>query len=121
MRRNYRPAVTLLFSAQTEADVYCRGMMAWWAARHRRFKFIPTLTREQKPGVKHGRIPAILPDMFPDLSAHSVFIAGTPSFVEDCTTAVTALGAARQRIHTEAYFAQSIPEAIPADRLAART
>jgi CDP-4-dehydro-6-deoxyglucose reductase len=108
LRRNYRPAVTLMFSAQTEADIYCRGMMAWWAARHRRFKFVPTLTREQKPGLKHGRIPAILPGMFPDLSAHSVFIAGAPSFVDDCVAAVLALGAARERIHTEAYFGQSV-------------
>lgn len=121
LRRNYRPAVTLLFSAQTEADIYCQGMMAWWTARHRRFKFIPTLTREEKPGIKHGRIPNILPDMFPDLSAHSVFIAGTPGFVDDCMAAVTALGAKRNQIHTEAYFGQSLPQTVPADRLATGT
>jgi len=118
LRRNYRPPVALMFSAQTAADVYCQGLMAWWAARHRRFRFIPTLTREEREGFRSGRIPAILPAMYPDLSAHSVFVAGTPAFVDDCVAAVTTLGARRELIHTEGYFAHSGPAAIPAERLA---
>ncbi len=118
LRRSYRPPVALMFSAQTAADVYCQGLMAWWAARHRRFKFIPTLTRETRDGFKSGRIPSILPALYPDLSAHSVFVAGTPAFVDDCVAAATALGARRELIHTEGYFAHSGPAAIPAERLA---
>jgi len=118
LRRNYRPPVALVFSARTAADVYCRGLMAWWAARHRRFKFIPTLTREERDGFRSGRIPLVLPAMYPDLSAHSVFVAGTPAFVDDCVAAVRALGARDELIHTEGYFAHSGPAAIPSERLA---
>ncbi len=106
LRRNYRPPVTLIFSAQTEADVYCRGMMAWWTAKHRRFKFRPTLTREKKDGYLSGRIPSLLPELCPDLSKHSIFIAGTPAFVDDCVAAVKALGADPKLIHTEGFFAK---------------
>ncbi len=120
LRRNYRPPVTLLFSAQTEADVYCRGEMAWWKARHRRFRFVPTLTREEREGWLHGRIPTVLPGLFPDLSQHTIFVAGTPAFVDDCVAAVLALGATRDRIHTEGYHAQHAPELVPQERLMAR-
>lgn len=120
LRRNYRPPVTLLFSAQTAADVYCQGLMAWWKARHRRFRFLSTLTREERDGHLHGRIPAILPELFPDLTQHSVFIAGTPAFVEDCVAAVKQLGARAELIHTEGYFSQQAPEVVPKDRLMAR-
>ena len=113
LRRNYRPPVTLLFSARSEEDVYRQGLMAWWKARHRRFRFLSTLTREKRDGHLHGRIPAILPGLFPDLSQHQVFIAGTPEFTEDCVAASVALGARREAIHTEGYFAQHAPEIAP--------
>ena len=69
-------------------------------------------------GYLHGRIPALLPDLFPDLSAYSVFIAGKPDFVEDCVAAVRALGAPENRIHTEGYFAHMQPERPDAARIA---
>ena len=94
--------------------------MAWWRARNRRFRFLPTLTREEAEGHLHGRIPDILPDHFPDLSHHSVFIAGTPEFVEACVAAVKRLGARPELIHTEGYFSQQAPEEVPKDRLMAR-
>ncbi|NLH83443.1 MAG: 2Fe-2S iron-sulfur cluster binding domain-containing protein [Phyllobacteriaceae bacterium] len=120
LRRNYRPPVTLLFSGRHEEDVYCRGEMAWWKAKHRRFRFLATLTQEEKEGWLHGRIPAILPELFPDLSQHSVFVAGTPAFVEDCVAAAMALGARRELVHTEGYHAQTAPEVVPKERLLAR-
>jgi CDP-4-dehydro-6-deoxyglucose reductase len=113
LRRGYRQAVTLLVSARTRADLYDEGLMAWWQAKHRNFRYRATLTRETG-GELHGRIPAILPQLFADLSAFSVFIAGSPAFVEDCVRAVKALGAADARIHTERYVPQQPPE-VPAD------
>ncbi len=119
LRRNYRPPVTILFSAQTPDDIYCKGEMAWWKARHRRFRFLTTLTRSQAEGHMRGRIPTILPDLFPDLSQHSIFIAGAPEFVDDCVAAAKRLGARAELIHTEGYFAQRAPEATPKERLLA--
>lgn len=65
-----------------------------------------------------GRIPAILPEMFPDLSQHSVYAAGSPEFVDACITAAKALGAKESLIHTEGFFEQQAsPETPSADRL----
>jgi CDP-4-dehydro-6-deoxyglucose reductase len=121
LRRSYSEPVTLLFSGATQADVYDAGLMAWWEARHRNFRFRPTLTREQPADPKglHGRIPALLPTLFKDLSRHSIFVAGTPAFVEDCITAARALGAKPELVHTEGYFAQGLPETPPPAQLLA--
>jgi CDP-4-dehydro-6-deoxyglucose reductase len=121
LRRSYSEPVTLLFSAATRADLYDAGLMAWWEARHRNFRYRPTLTREQPtdPKVLHGRIPALLPTLFRDLSRHSVFVAGTPAFVDDCIAAARTLGADPKLIHTEGYFPQSPPLTPPESQLLA--
>jgi CDP-4-dehydro-6-deoxyglucose reductase len=113
LRRGYRQPVTLIVSARTRADLYDAGLMAWWQAKHRNFRYRATLTREPG-GELGGRIPAILPQLFADLAEHSIFIAGSPAFVEDCLRAVEALGAAPERIHCERYVPQQPPE-VPAD------
>ena len=118
LRRGFRQPVRLLFSARTLEDVYIQGTMAFLQAKNRRFKFVPTLTREKREGMLHGRIPDILPEQFNDLSGYSVFIAGTPEFVESCREAARKLGAKDALIHTEGYFQQQQPETPVASRLA---
>ena len=79
-------------------------------------RFIRTLTRESgEPPT--GRIPDILPEMFPDSSAYSVFIAGSPGFVDARADAARELGAKEHLLHTEDYHVQQDPHAPPAERL----
>jgi len=118
LRRGYRLPVTLLFSARERADLYEQGMLAYWRQKHRNFEYKYTLTREAHDGLC-GRIPAVLPSLFGDLSQHSLFIAGSPEFVEDCVKTAKALGARDELIHTEGYFTQQQPEYPSADRLTA--
>lgn len=119
LRRGFKQPVRLMFSARTADDVYMQGMMAYLQSKHRRFKFMPTLTRETRDGFLHGRIPDILPAQFPDLSGYSVFIAGSPAFVEDCKAAAKRLGAKDALLHTEGYFPQQQPVTPDSGRLAA--
>ena len=106
LRRGFRRPVTLLFSARTPADLYDDGLMKFWLAKHRNFNYRTTLTGEPGPDLC-GRIPQVLPRLFPDLSGHSVFVAGAPPFVDDCVHAVRALGAPPERIHTEVYYSRA--------------
>lgn len=119
LRRGYRQPVTLLFSGRTEEDLYDTGLMAWWQARHRNFRYLPTLTGAAPAGYQglRGRIPALLPTLFQDLSGHSVFAAGSPAFVDDCVAAAKALGAQDALIHTEGYFPQQQPVVPAQERL----
>lgn len=117
LRRGFNKPVHLMFSAQREEDIYCKGQLELWNVRHRRFKFLPTLTREEKAGMLYGRIPGILKDHYPDLSKHAIYIAGSPEFVDDCIAAAKALGAQDDMIHTEGFFDQALPETPAEDRL----
>ena len=106
LRRGFRESVTLVFSARQRGDLYDLGLLHYWEAKHPNFRIVPTLTREKVPGVRHGRIPDILPVLMPTLREHSVFIAGVPEFVEACADAVHVLGAEERRTHTEGFYEQ---------------
>jgi len=103
LRRGFAAPVTLIYSARTLDEVYCRGLMAYWQARYRNFRFLPTLTREHCDGVEHGRVPELLGRLFPDLSGYSVFVAGGTGFVDACVAAARRLGLAAERLHTEGF------------------
>jgi len=115
LRRGFSYPVTILFSARTRADVYDLGLMEYWQEKYRNFKYLYTLTREKGEALE-GRIPDILAKIVPDLSAHSVFIAGSPEFVEACVAKVKSLGAMPARIYSEGYFGQHKPEMLSGDR-----
>ncbi|MCZ2103322.1 MAG: 2Fe-2S iron-sulfur cluster-binding protein [Comamonadaceae bacterium] len=106
LRRGYAQPVTLMFSARSKDELYDVGLMRYWEARHPNFHYLPTTTREEAPGIAHGRIPAILAQHFPDLAGYSVFVAGTPGFVDDCVEAAKRLGATDALIHTEGFYEQ---------------
>jgi CDP-4-dehydro-6-deoxyglucose reductase, E3 len=108
LARGGRRELTLIFSARSEADVIDRERFERWEAQHERFRFIRTLTRGPGPP-PHGRIPALLAQLYGDLSDHDVFIAGAPRFVLACAAAADALGARRERVHTEAFFVEPQP------------
>lgn len=98
----------LIISARTEADVACKGRLLEWQTRLPRFHFLRTLTRAD--GVPPlGRIPNILPGLFPSLDGYSVFSAGGPGFVDACSESATRLGAVPERVHTEAFFSEPQP------------
>lgn len=119
LRRGYKEPVTLMFSGREPQDLYDSGLMAWWEAKHRGFRYLPTLTGPKPADWSglHGRIPALLPALFEDLATFSVFAAGSPAFVEACVAAAKALGAKPERIHTEGYYPQQPPVTPPAEQL----
>jgi CDP-4-dehydro-6-deoxyglucose reductase len=109
LRRGFKKPVTLVFSARTRDNVYSQGLMAWWRTKHRNFDYKITLTREQAEDYLAGRIDVALPTLFKDLSKHTIFAAGSPEFVQTCVETVLKLGARKELIHTEGFFAQQQP------------
>ena len=73
-----------------------------------RFRFIHTVTRDVGASPRE-RIPALLPQLYADLSGHDVFVAGAPRFVLACAAAADVLGARRERVYTEVFFAEPLP------------
>ncbi len=118
LRRGFPHPVTLVFSAPTEDAELLTGLTSWWEATHSNFKAITTFTREAPEGAAYtGRIPTILEGLFGDLASTSIFIAGSPAFVDDCKEAAHSLGAQADLVHSEGYVTQFIPEPPPKERL----
>ena len=107
LRRGYKQPVSLMFSARTKADLYDSGLMGYWQSMYRNFRYVPTLTRESAPGMKQGRVPDLLPELYPDLSNYSVFVAGSPEFTDACVAKAKELGAKPELIQSEGYVAQN--------------
>ncbi len=105
-----RSALTLVFSARSEADVIDANVWASSSRREPRFRFIRTLTGDGPGAPPRGRIPALLGELgLGDLVATDVFIAGNSGFVGGCVAAARALGAPRAQIYTEVFYGEPEP------------
>ena len=105
-RSGFKHPASILFSARTKEDLFGVGEMAYLKTKHRNFDFKYTLTREKVDGQLHGRIPDILPELHKDLSQTSIYIAGSPDFVDACVAKVKDLGAIEDLIHVEGFTSQ---------------
>lgn len=110
--RGFPHPVTLVFSARTESDDVAVGLMRWWEQIHPNFKLVLTHTRNEpdadSSGALKGRITERLAELCPDLAGTSVFIAGSPEFVDDCEAVAKSLGASDDLIYTEGHISQVV-------------
>jgi CDP-4-dehydro-6-deoxyglucose reductase len=120
LRRGFPHPVTLVFSARSAGDELAVGLLRWWQATHPNLRVVVTYTGDAPPkGATTGRVPELLASLAPDLSGTSVFIAGSPDFVDGCAAAARRLGVPEHLLHTEGFVSQQVPEAPPAERLLA--
>lgn len=113
LRRGFPHPVTLVVSTRTDEDEVAVGLMRWWERTHPNFTLIRVHTRDDPstPGVVHGRVTDRLEALVGSLAGTSVFIAGSPSFVEDCAAAARRLGAEDHLIHVEGHVSQALTAA----------
>jgi len=111
LRGGFRFPATVLFSAKNENDLFELGTFAYLEAKFRNFQFQYTLTGGAKPSRSsnafQGRIPQVLENNYKDLSPYSVYIAGSPEFVQDCKNQCLKLGANPQHLHVEGFHSTS--------------
>ena len=105
-RGGFKHPATILFSAKTKEDIIEFGYFNYLKNKFRNFDYKYTLTREENPSGLSGRIPSILGDLFPDLSKHSIYIAGSTEFVDACKEKSLELGAQTDLIYTEGFTPQ---------------
>jgi CDP-4-dehydro-6-deoxyglucose reductase len=108
LRGGFKYPATVLFSAKTKEDLVEFGHFSYLKTKFRNFDYKYTLTREESEGSLKGRIPEVLPSLYPDLSKHSIYIAGSEGFVEDCKKKVLELGAQEELIHVEGFVSQNV-------------
>ena len=62
-------------------------------------------------------MPPAAAGLFPDLSKHTIFAAGSPEFTACCVDTCKSLGAAEDMIYTEGFFTVQQPVVAAAERL----
>ena len=107
-RGGFRYPATIIYSSKTADEVFAKGHFKYLETKYRNFKFKTTTTQENNPNGYTGRIPDILSHDFPNLYDYSIYIAGSPDFVDDCKRKVLELNAQEEFIHTEGFFSQDI-------------
>lgn len=111
MRGGFRNPATIIFSAKNDSGLFEMGTFKFLETKFRNFRFKYTFTEDSevaKSNGLYGRIQALLPKLYPDLSAFDLYIAGSPAFVQDCKNKALELKASEDRIFTEAFFATKI-------------
>jgi len=102
MLRARPPAIEarLIYSARTYNDVIYRDELEALGD-----DLVLTLTREQRQGVRAGRVDAALlrEAGFPPAQDPRIFVCGPTPFVESVASALVALGQAPERIKTERF------------------
>jgi CDP-4-dehydro-6-deoxyglucose reductase len=112
LRRGFPHPVTLVVSSRSAEDDVAIGLMRWWEKVHPNFHLVVTHTRVNdgsEPDTHHQRIPDLLEPLFESLTNTSVFVAGSPEFVDDCVAKAKSLGATDDLIHTEGHNSQLTP------------
>jgi CDP-4-dehydro-6-deoxyglucose reductase len=107
LRAGYKYPAEILFSAKTKEDLFDVGLFRYLETKFQNFKFHTTFTDPAEAEGPKGRITQRLAELYPDLSKHSLYIAGSPDFVEDCSKEAIKLGANPSRIHTEGFFSNN--------------
>lgn len=81
--RSSRP-MTIYWGGRAPADLYLKPLAEAWAREHAHIRFIPVLSDEQKnedwPG-RTGLVHVAAMQDWPDLSAHQVYVCGSPAMV----------------------------------------
>ena len=103
LRGGFKQPATILFSARTKEDLIDMGHFKFLDTKFRNFSYKYTLTKDEDQEGLKGRIPEILASVYPDLSDYSVYIAGSPNFVDSCVAEVKKLGTPEEFINTESY------------------
>ncbi len=105
LRRDETTAQVLVFGCRTEADLLYREELEALAAKHPRFRYVPTLSRGSDAWT-HGRgyvqqhLPAILGALGP---AH-LYVCGLTKMIDDVRRVLKeTLGVDRRSVHTERY------------------
>lgn len=117
LRGGFRFPAEVLFSARTKEDLFDLGFFRFLESKFRNFKFQYTLTKEKNSQGFEGRIPEILKEHYKDLSSYSLYIAGSPEFVEDCKKQALQLNAKPDQIHVEGFYSQNKDEIPTFDKL----
>jgi CDP-4-dehydro-6-deoxyglucose reductase len=98
------PPVALYWGMRTESDLYLADEIRSWAEQLYEFRFVPVLSRAGAawPG-RRGHVQDAVTQDFTDLSAHSIYMCGSPLMIADAKRRFLALGASMDHLYSDGF------------------
>jgi len=107
--------MTLYWGGRTPADLYALPLAASWAAAHANFEFVPVLSEapdDQSWRGRRGLVHHAVMQDFADLSAHQVYVCGSPAMVNSARADFVG----QCRLPANEWFADSFDAAVDTGR-----
>ena len=102
--KNLDTKVMLVYSNKTESDIICKDDLLDFAKKIKGMELTLTLSREEKPGYRMGRIDdALVKEIIAKKPGAYFFICGPPVMVADTEQLLISNGIPKERIKTEKY------------------
>lgn len=98
------PPVALYWGMRTENDLYLADEIRGWAERLYEFRFVPVLSRASASwSGRRGHVQDAVTQDFTDLSAHSIYMCGSPLMIADAKRRFLALGASMDHLYSDGF------------------
>lgn len=98
------PPVHLYWGVREPAELYLADEIARWGERLYEFRFTPVLSR---PGAawsgRRGHVQDAIAQDHADLSAHAVYLCGSPAMVSQARERLRLLGASAEHLYCDAF------------------
>lgn len=96
--------IFLLYSCKTAADVIFRDELTSLQRRHPNLHIVTTLTREEAPGTRTGRVTAaLLGDLVPRIAARRIHVCGPRPMIDGVKQMLAEVGVPPGHIKTENF------------------
>ena len=113
------PPATLYWGMRTPADLYLHDEIQAWRGRLCDFKYVPVLSRAGGSWTgRRGHVQQAVAEDFDDLSAHAIYLCGSPSMIAEARKTFSARGASMAHLYADGFHFQ--PQDVPANQTRAR-
>src|SRR5262245_26174521 len=113
------PPVTLYWGMRTAADRYLHNEIQAWSGRLSEFRYVPVLSRADGAWTgRRGHVQQAVAEDFDDLSAHAIYLCGSPNMIAEARITFSARGASMAHLYADGFHFQ--PQDVPAIQTRAR-
>ena len=101
------PPVTLYWGMRTAADLYLHDEIQAWCGRLCDFKYVPVLSRAGGSWTgRRGHVQHAVAEDLDDLSAHAIYLCGSPNMIGEARKAFRAMGASMAHLYADGFHFQ---------------